>query len=123
MLQHHCTYPCYVETELPNVHYNPGNVPVSAVFVGRSTSLLSFDYDEAMVTFFSCQQKESWPRKRARKRALQSNKCEILVLGLPTAQISASKHGAKARIVDIAVVTAMMIARKRKQRMHPARAG
>ena len=71
-----------------------------------------FDYDEAMITF-SYQEKESWSRKRASKRAIRFN--EILVLGFPTAKISARKHGAKARIVDIAVVTAMVSARKRKQ--------
>jgi hypothetical protein len=68
---------------------------------------------------FSYQQKESWPRKRASKRAIRFN--EILALGLPTAKISASKHGAKA-IVDIAVFTVMVSARKREQRMQP-RAG
>jgi uncharacterized protein YwlG (UPF0340 family) len=66
-----------------------------------------------MLTF--SYQQESWPRKRK----MQSN--EILVLGLPTAKTSANNHGAKT-IVDIAKFTVMVIARKRKEWMHP-RAG
>jgi hypothetical protein len=82
--------------------------------MGRSTSLLSFDCEEAIIIFPHQEQKESWPRKRAPRARIQSN--EILAFGLATGKISASKHGAKATIVGIAVFTAMVIARKRKQR-------